>query len=83
MKNNDNEPLIPEQRHQGYRNSVNFDPNADEIVDEIYGNQRNPNEPFASGEIATNDQERGNPSLQNSGNCSDSKSSLGLYVILK
>lgn len=23
----------------GYRNSVNFDPNADEIVDEIYGNQ--------------------------------------------
>lgn len=32
----------------GYRNSVNFDPNADEIVDEIYGNQRNPNEPFGN-----------------------------------
>lgn len=88
MEDNDNESLIPKRRLQGYRKSVNCYPDGDEIVAEICGNQPNPNEPFASSENETIDEDRGNPSLQTRGNCSatqftgvTSKASIATWIV--
>lgn len=88
MEDSEKESLIAKERIEGHRNSLNGDPDDDENVAVICGNQPNPNEPLASSEIETIDEDRENPSLQTSGNCSaaqfhgaTSKTSKAIWIV--
>lgn len=82
MEDSENESLIAKERIEGHWNSLNCDPDGDENVAEICGSQPNPNKPLASSEIETIDEDRENPSLQTSGNCSGSTLLIVLGVLL-